>query len=445
MTGSFRLPRRRILQGAGSIGLAGLLGPGLVGRATAQAGSPIHFVTWSAAIDQVQNHIAGFEAETGLSVAYENSPGAQFRQTLVTKFVTGAPIDVMWLNDSWLPEFAEAGWIAPIDQFGELTAYNAEVEDYCNESMMYGGRQYGLVYYSDFMAFLYNEAMLSEAGFDRPPESWDEVVEYALEIKGRGLSDYPMLLSLQTDASWMIEFISAMAFSFGGRFVDDEGNAVMNDPDGGVAAALRWMHDAVQVHEIVSPAAVSTQEIDGLRAFGAGQHAFGIIPRYRIKPLNDPEQSQISGHVRLALMPRGGETGEHATCGWVRHYALSSTAAADADKAAACARLIEWFGGRANGDYAFQRDLLLDLGVPFCTTPLNDDPEVVSFYQDLLGGVDTVNAQAALARKKDVVTPWFGEWNQTNMQEWQRAILGQTTIQEALDASAAEWERLRVA
>jgi len=433
------LTRRSLLKTTAATGLLSMM-PGA--SLFAHAADPVNFAAWSAAVEQVMSHIGGFEESTGIKVAYENAPGAQFRQSLVTKFVGNAPLDVMWVSDAWLPEFAEAGWIAPIDQYPELTAYNSDLQQYCVDSLVYEGKQYGNVYYTDFMAFLYNEEMLTRAGIAAPPANWDEVVEQSLILKEKGICEHPMLLSLQADGTWFIEFISALAFSFGGRFVGDDGKAVMQDADGGVAAALTWVREAVQTHKIVSPAATTTQEIAGLKAFGAGEHAFGIIPRYRVRPLNSPAESQVAGHVRMAMMPKGGTSGENATCGWIRFFGMTPAAQADPVKAANTVKFIEWFGGKAEGEYRFQKMIMLDLGLPYCTKPLDADPDVEKFYQAYLGGSAVVHSQAALARKKDVISTWFSEWNEVNIQLWQKAILGQVSVAEALAESGATWDRL---
>ena len=134
----------------------------------ALAAEPINFATWSAAVDTVKSHIAAFEAKTGIKVAYSNSPWAQYRETMITKFVGKAPIDTLWVSDSWLPEWADAGWIAPVDQYKSLTD-NSDVDQFCVDSMTYKGKQYGNTYYSDYMAFLYNAEMLDKAGIKAPP------------------------------------------------------------------------------------------------------------------------------------------------------------------------------------------------------------------------------------------------------------------------------------
>ena len=359
---------------------------------------------------------------------------------MVTKFVGGAPLDMMWMSDSWLPEFADAGWLAPIDDYPTLTQYNKEVDPFCTESASYKGKQYGLTYYTDHMAFFYDEEKLQKAGIDTPPKTWDEVLSQSMRIKAAGLSEYPLMLSMARE-SWLIEFISAMVFSHGGRLVDDDGKAVMQDPKKGAHQAMQWIADAVNKHKIVSPACVETGELNGFKAFTSGNHAFALLARYRVRTLNDPNQSQIAGRAKQALMP-AGPGGSHATVGWMRFHGLSKQATANKERAANAVKLIEWFGGRAEGDYRFQKLLFNDIGAGFCTRPLFQDPEVKAGYNKY-SDLSVYQSQQAVARKKDVVSTWFGEWNEVNGTAWQSAILGKSSVAEALQASAKSWDSLK--
>ena len=250
----------------------------LAGRAgRALAAEPINFATWSAAVDTVKSHIAAFEAKTGIKVAYSNSPWAQYRESMITKFIGKAPIDTLWVSDSWLPEWAEAGWIAPVDQYKSLTD-NSDVDQFCVDSMTYKGKQYGNTYYSDYMAFIYNAEMLDKAGIKTPPQTWAEVASQAKTIKDKGLAQWPVLISMAQE-SWLIEFMTAMVYSNGGRFVDDKGNAVMQDPAAGAAPALRWLVDAVQKQQILSPSCVESGELAVLKSL--------LLRRARVR--TDPE------------------------------------------------------------------------------------------------------------------------------------------------------------
>lgn len=435
--------RRTLLQGA-ALGLGSAVLPAMPHMANAQA-NRVAFTAWSAAVDQVQAHITAFQEATGIQVAYENFPWAQYRAAVVTRLVGGADMDVLWVSDAWLPEFAEAGWLSPIDDLPELMKYNDEMAPYCLESMIYDGRQYGLPYYGDHMSFMYNARILEEAGIEAPPTTWDEVVEQSKRIQEQGIVDHPLLLSLAAD-TWLIEFITALVYSHGGRLVDDEGNPAMGDAGGGAMAAARFVRDAIHEHGIVSRGAVETQEINGLRAMGEGLHAFGIIPTYRIRALNDPSQAPQAGNIRIALMPTGAGAQDHHTCGWLRFYGLTPTARNDPGRLDASTRFIEFFGGRdLTGEYTMQKLLLLDLGLPFCCTPLHQDPEVQAFWDEWAGTSDVVDQQAALALKKDVISPWFSEWNEANNRVWQGVFLDQLSAEEALGQAADEWVALETA
>jgi multiple sugar transport system substrate-binding protein len=356
-------------------------------------------------------------------------------------------MDVLWVSDAWLPEFAEAGWLASINDEAALMKYDAEAAAYCTQSMTYKGKQYGLAYYGDQMAFLYNTEILQKAGIAAPPASWDDVVEQSLKIKQSDGPEFPLLLSLATD-TWLIEFVSALVYAHGGRFVDDNGEALMADPTQGAVAAANFVRDAIHKHKIVSPAAVETTEINGLKGMGSGEFAFGIVPTYRLRALNDPSQATAAGKIHPALMPKGARASDNATCGWLRFYGLTAAARANAARRANAVKLIEFFGGRDNqSQYTMQKLLLLDLGLPFCTAPLAEDAEVKAFWDKWAGagGGAVIARQAAMARKKDTISPWFGEWNETSNKVWQSIFLNRATPEAGLKEAAQKWAELKKA
>ena len=52
--------------------------------------------------------------------------------------------------------------------------------------MSYKGKQYGITYYDDFMAFIVNDDMLRKAGISAAPATWAEVGEQAKSNQGQG-------------------------------------------------------------------------------------------------------------------------------------------------------------------------------------------------------------------------------------------------------------------
>lgn len=422
------ISRRRLVQATAALPLA---------AAPAAGAETISFATWSAAVDQVKAHLAAFSQKTGIVVNYTNSPFAQYRETMITKFAGGAPVDMLWVSDSWLPEFAEAGWLAPVDDFKSLMAYDAETSAFCTESMTYKGKQYGLTYYTDYMGFMYDAELLSKADIAAPPTTWAELTEQARTIKGKGLVEFPLAIGLAQE-SWLIEFMSAIVFSHGGRFVDDTGQAAQ---DGKTQAALQFLVDAVQTHKILSGGAVQTGELEVLKSLSAGRHAFALLPKYRLRVVNDPAQSQVAGRIKQAMMPMG-PGGSNATVGWMRFYGITPRAVANAERSAGAVKLVEWFGGKADGEYRFQKTCLKDLGLGFGAKPLFADPEVRAEL-GRYGDADIMARQQDLARKKDTIAPWFGEWNDTNGTAWQQAVLGKIPVAQAIKTSSAKWDELK--
>ena len=151
--------------------------------------------------------------------------------------------------------------------------------------------------------------------------------------------------------------------------------------------------------------------------------------------------NSIGDVAKQALMPMGAN-GSHATVGWMRFHGMATQAAADKERADNAAKLIEWFGGKSDGAYTFQKLLFLDIGAGFGVKSLFEDPEIRAKY-NTYADVAIIQEQQALARKKDVVTPWFGDWNEVNGAAWQSAILGNVSPADALKKSGEEWDDLK--
>ena len=107
--------------------------------------------------------------------------------------------------------------------------------------------------------------------------------------------------------------------------------------------------------------------------------ARSTIPRRRRRPARSVLRS-----CRAARRPPTS-----ATCGWIRFYGMTPGAKANATRRANAVKFIEFFGGKdTTGAYRFQKLLLTDLGLPFCTMPLSADADVKAFWDKWAGGGD---------------------------------------------------------
>jgi multiple sugar transport system substrate-binding protein len=434
------LPRRTLLGAGLSLGLAAPALGQLPGSQT------VTFIGWSsgdAVQTAIREQITSFMAASGLRVAHQHFPWNNYRTALLSRMLGEGPADVIWLSDAWLPEFAEAGWITPINDIAALMRFEPETRAACLAGMSHRGQQYGLGYYADNMVFLYNARILERAGFAEPPKTWEEVVQQAQVIRRRGLSAQPLTMPLAV-TPWLIEIISTLVFSFGGSFVDAAGEAVMAQrPE--TRAALEFLAHMI-LHERLIPAdAVNTSEDDALEAFGWGQHAFAILPTYRMRFLNNAARSRAAGQFRVALMPNGGDAKGHHTCGWVRMYAMTSAAAANLHRLRNAAAFMEAFGGRdETGEYRMAKRLLFHAGVPFCPTPLYQDPEVIDYITEWSrSGNMVLRQQMDSVRTKDTIAPWFGNWQALTDPLWQAICQGTLSPETGLRMASEAWTGLR--
>ena len=90
------------------------------------------------------------------------------------------------------------------------------------QSMTYGGKLYGLPYYTSYFGLIYNEAMLKAAGFSGPPKTYDEWSQQAREIKSKGLSKSPMIWPVKHTGWGGMWVLNAMAASRGGKVLDEQ-------------------------------------------------------------------------------------------------------------------------------------------------------------------------------------------------------------------------------
>ena len=108
---------------------------------------------------------------------------------MVLRLKGRTPTDVFYNGEDWLPEFAAAGWVAPLeDYFPEVRKYKEKTATYALADMTYNGKLYGLSYYADLITFQYNKKILKDKGFTVPSD-WDDVLASQPEAEGRGDGD----------------------------------------------------------------------------------------------------------------------------------------------------------------------------------------------------------------------------------------------------------------
>jgi multiple sugar transport system substrate-binding protein len=208
------LPCRQAITAAGSL-LHGLLAVALaflVG-CHADAGAPAGVEFWAMGREgeAVQSMVPEFERrEPGIRVRVQHIPWSAAHEKLLTAHVGGAMPDVFQAGNTWIPEFVTLDAIEPLDGWLARSAA-VQVQDFFPgilDTNVIDGATYGVPWYVDTRLLFYRTDVLQQAGYERPPATWESWLDAMTRIKQRaGAGGYAILLPM---TEWQTPVILAL-------------------------------------------------------------------------------------------------------------------------------------------------------------------------------------------------------------------------------------------
>ena len=291
--------------------------------------------------------IPEFEAATGIkmnvtTVPYENALGEQVRD-----FVAGGDIDIALIDLVWIGNFAENGWIEPVSTFTDNPALADPALDMAdffplvlNAFGSWNGVTYGLPFdnYSGMM--FYNKCMLSDAGFDAPPATWQELMDVygpALTHDGK----YAFALQSKRNETQSADSFARMLWPFGGSFLNAEFRSNLNSPES--QAGLQFRQDLMQY---MPEGIVAYDHSETVNALAQGDVAMITEWSAFYSTLTNPDTSAIGDCLAIAPEPMGPAGRKPALGGFSLAVA---TQADDAEKAAGWL-FIQWVTSKQNAE-----------------------------------------------------------------------------------------------
>jgi multiple sugar transport system substrate-binding protein len=232
--------------------------------------------------------------------------------------------DVFLVDDIWFAEFADKGYLMDITSRVPAGTKDGIFTAAWDVSEV-AGTVYGMPWLLDQKYFFYNEDLLQQAGFSAPPKTWEELIEQSKVMKEKGIVEYPIVWSWGQYEAAICDWVTLL-FGNGGTLVDDQGNPTFNNEVG--VKTLEWMLKTID-DGITNPASVSYVEEDVRNVFSQGQAAFALNWNYMYDLANNQaDQSQITGKVKVALMPAFADGGvESATIDGSMGIGIAATSA----------------------------------------------------------------------------------------------------------------------
>ncbi|MCM3717470.1 ABC transporter substrate-binding protein [Fictibacillus phosphorivorans] len=246
-----------------------------------------------------------------IDVEFKEMPADTGKQhdAYVTAFNANSDeIDVIDLDVIWPAEFAQAGFLMPLDRFIEKDGVDLETyNEGAISAAKFKGKQWALPKFIDAGMLFYRTDLVPEG---EVPKTWDELLAKAKETKGQGGTQFGYLMQAKQYEGLVCNAVEFIA-SYGGKIIDENGEVKVDSPE-----AVKGISKLVEiVNSDVVPQNITTfAEPESHTAFINGQA--GLIRNwpYQYALANDEKQSKIAGKVAAAPLP-AGDAGSAATLG----------------------------------------------------------------------------------------------------------------------------------
>ncbi|MFJ3764795.1 extracellular solute-binding protein [Streptomyces sp. NPDC090082] len=230
-----------------------------------------------------------------VTVKYVNVPfgEAQNKFKNAAQSGSGAP-DVIRSEVAWTPEFADLGYLAPLDGTPALKDQDDFLEQ-AAASTKYNGKTYAVPQVIDSMGIFYNKKIFKEAGV-AVPKTIDELKSVSAKIKQK--TGKTGLYLRGDDAYWFLSFL----YGEGGDLVDAENKKITVDNPAGVKAFK-------VVKDLVDSGAAKTDATDGWNnmqtAFKEGKVAMMINGPWAVADTFAGKEFADKANLGIAPVPAG--------------------------------------------------------------------------------------------------------------------------------------------
>ncbi|MDB1086569.1 ABC transporter substrate-binding protein [Streptomyces sp. ACA25] len=300
-----RPPRRRLAAAAGaSVVALGLL----AGCGTDGGGSAVVnlYLSPEESLPEVVAR-CNEEADGEYRIVYHELPrdADGQREQLVRRLAAeDSGLDILGLDVTWIPEFAEADWIE------EWTGENREeaVRDVLPgplETATWDDKVYGAPKNTNVQLLWYDERITPE-----PPETWDEMIEMSQRLREEGEPYRVLFTGAQYEG--LVVFFNSLVASTGGQLLSEDGTEAIVDE--GVVEALGILKEIAD-SGITDPSLSNQQEDEVRLAFqgGGGAFQFNWPFVYASWAQEKPDEREYLRWARYPVVNEGDES--RATAG----------------------------------------------------------------------------------------------------------------------------------
>jgi multiple sugar transport system substrate-binding protein len=203
-----------------------------------------------------------------------------------------APFDVLLMDVTWLPKYAEAGWMVPLENYFNTKDVDSLAKG-AREGNSYNGHLYRWPLTSD-MGLLYYRTDL----MDQPPETPEDLVLVSQSLQKDQKVEWGYVWQGRQYEGLSCVYLE-MIDGFGGDWLQTKSNQIGLNSKPGIEAAA-WLQALID--KGVSPKAVTNYaEPEALQSFKVGDAAFMRNWPYAWSELQKTD-SAVKGNVGITTM-----------------------------------------------------------------------------------------------------------------------------------------------
>ncbi|MCX4445458.1 ABC transporter substrate-binding protein [Streptomyces sp. NPDC087866] len=211
-----------------------------------------------------------FEKQTGIKVKLEVVPWADLLNRILAATTSGQGPDVLNIGNTWSASLQATGALLPWtkENFDAIGGRDRFVDSAVASAGAEGKDPSAVPLYSLAYALYYNKKSFAEAGIEKPPTTWDELVADGKKLSKNGKWG---LGAEGSNLSNNIHQTFVLGQQHGADFFDAEGKPTFTS-DGAVAAVKQYI-DFMAKDKIIAPGNAEYAQNQSLTDFAKGKTA----------------------------------------------------------------------------------------------------------------------------------------------------------------------------
>jgi multiple sugar transport system substrate-binding protein len=332
-------------------------------------------------------------------------PWESAHEKIANAIAAGETPDVTLVGTTWMGEFAQSGGLDPLPE--DLVSSSDFFEGAWGSTEV-GGTSYGVPWYVETRVLYYRKDLAEKAGWDKPPATWDELKQFAVDLQDKGGADYGIQLPAGGTGSW--QTMLPFAWSNGADVTNDDGTEyTLDSPE--MTEALEYykayFDDGISPTRLLDAGELESGFADGTYgSFISGPWHTGLVE----------DQGVSEDQYAVALLP-----GKDSAPGTSFVGGGDLAVFADSDNKESAWKLVQWLA-----DPGTQQDFYDEMGdlpavsAAWDSGELAEDPQLSVFGDQL----DNALAPPAVPTWEEVATVIDGEV--------EKATKGDTSVEDAV-------------